>query len=361
MKYCIECVMPDTKPGLTFDDKGVCAACNNHKLKKEIDWDIRGTDFLSLVSCVKDKLSIYDCVIPVSGGKDSFVQVKMAIAYGLNPLAVSIDIGLKTQVGKDNLDKLSEYCDLFIFKPEQESHKELIKIGLERYGDPDYYSHGMIYSWPVKVAYKFEIPLVLYGEDPGFEYVGDNSKGFDFDWFYKHAVRNYDKGMSEIYKFSKLRNYFLPGQFEVWNVDVKFLGHYFFWDSVENFKMAKQMGFRYPLIRKEGSYRKWVGVDEDINRIHQYIKVLKFGYGRATDHACEDIRNGKITREEGIELVRKYDTEDLTGKYIFKLADYLGEDRLIIEQMIEKQRDKDIWYHDGNKWHIKEWIGYGYE
>jgi len=331
--------MPDTKPFLKFNDEGVCSACLNHKEKQKekngINWNEREKELQILANNVKSKKNkLFDVVIPVSGGKDSITQVHMALEYGLRPLAVNVDYGIKTDIGRKNLDIISSMgAMLMTVRPPQKIHKKLIRIGFEDYGDPDLMSHPLLYAFPHRVAIAFKTPLILWGEQAGFEYCDDsfsyNSCQIDRQWFSKHVVGKnitiidiadkYDIPLKDLLIYD-----FPEDELKESGVISTFLGCYFKWDSEENLKIAETYGFNNLSHPREGTFRNYVGIDEKINRIHQYMKVLKFGYGRATDHACEEIRNGRMTRNEAIKKIKIHDVKALSDYYVNDFCKYLG-------------------------------------
>lgn len=371
MKYCKKCIMPDTKPYITFDPSGVCSACLAHESKRKsasgINWETRKNEFEVIIKdALDEKAPNYDVVVPVSGGKDSITQVHRALQYGMRVLAVNVDYGIKTEVGIHNLGLIADMgANLLIYRPEQMLHKKLIKIGFEDFGDPDLLSHTLLHAYPLWVALKFEVPLVLLGEDSSFEYSGENGSSskthITREWFSRYAANSgYDaRFIAKTYgvPFEALRFYDFPDGFEESSIKAIFMSHYFYWDSEEHLKIAKKFGFKTLDRNREGTYRNYVGIDEKINRIHQYMKVLKFGYGRATDHACEDIRNGRITREKAKELVRLYDTNELSDYYVNDFINYLGYTKKKFRSILEKYRNRKIWKKtkDG-KWRIHEYL-----
>ena len=320
--YCKNCLMPDTKPYINFNSEGICNACvssiEKKNLKSGINWSQRKKEFDELIEWTKkQKAPLYDAMVPVSGGKDSITQVHRLLNRGLRILAVNVDYGIKTEIGKYNLERIPLMgANLIIFRPELKLHKQLIRIGLEEYGDPDLLSHTLLHAYPLHVAKQFNIPLCLLGENSAFEYGGKknlaSSKEITRSWFDSYAA---NKGMTAktISKkfnipFKELWQYDFPDDIEQnKNIKATFCSYYFKWDSNQHLNIAKRYGFKQLETPNEGTYRKFVGIDELINRLHQYIKVLKFGYGRATDHASEDIRLNKISREEAKILVMKYD------------------------------------------------------
>ena len=357
MKYCRKCVMPDTKPFIKFDDSGICNACNSHILKNEflngIDWEQRKKEFEAIISQAKEKNAPhYDVVIPVSGGKDSLTQVHIAMKYDLRILAVNVDYGIKTEVGIHNLQLIPKMgATLMTVRPEQKHHNEMIKIGFEDFGDPDLMSHALLYAYPMWVAVNFSVPLVFWGENTAFEYGGDKISGqkthIDRDWFYKYVVT---KGITTDFISHKyniphclLKVYDFPEE-EIANkaINAIFLSCFFLWDSEEHLKVAQQYGFHTLSHAREGTFRNYVGIDEKINRIHQFMKVLKFGYGRASDHACEEIRNNRMTREQAMELVRQHDSDALSDYYVDDFCFLLGYTKEKFWEIMEKHRNKDI-------------------
>lgn len=369
MKYCAKCLMPSTKPHIKFDEDGVCSACASAEQKSNaqdgIDWDAREKEFEEYVRGAKAaNAPFFDALVPVSGGKDSISQVHRLLDKGLRILAVNIDYGIKTDIGHYNLNCIPEMgANLFIYKPEQKLHKKLIRLGFEKYGDPDLMSHTLLHAGPLRVALQFKIPLVLLGENSAFEYSGDSGKtggqSITRDWFTKYAACNgHDANyVSKEYDipFEKLVMYDFPDELVTSNTKAVFASHYFFWDSERNLEIAEKYGFKSLESAREGTYRKYVGIDEKINRIHQYMKVLKFGYGRATDHACEDIRNGRITRGEAKKLVAEYDLQDLSEDYINSFAEYLEYTPDEVRDILEKFRNKEIWQKDHNgNWYIPD-------
>lgn len=368
MKYCRECVMPDTKPYISFDEQGICNACRAHQYKNQylggINWRAREAEFERIVLEAKARgAPFYDVLVPVSGGKDSITQVHRLLKYDSRILAVNVDYGIKTEIGWYNLNLVPEMgANLVIYRPAQPLHKHLIRLGFEDFGDPDLLSHTLLHAYPLHVALQFKIPLVWLGENSAFEYGGEQSLAqcntITRAWFTKFAANagRDARFVSERYQIpmSELYLYDFPDELERFQTTrAVFMSYYFYWDSEEHLKIARQYGFKTLDGPSEGTYRNYVGIDEKINRIHQYLKVLKFGYGRATDHACEDIRNGRLNREEGKELVRKYDLMDLSDYYVNDFIDYAGFTRPEFFKILERYRNHKIWKKSvEGRWYI---------
>lgn len=367
MRYCTRCLMPSTKPHLTFDAQGVCSACRSHERKcsqeQSIDWEKRREQFDDLVRQAREaEAPHYDVLVPVSGGKDSITQVHHLLGKGLRILAVNIDYGIKTGIGVRNLNRIPEMgASLFTFRPQLELHKQLIRIGFMEHGDPDLMSHTLLHAGPLHVALQFEIPLVLLGENSAFEYGGDADLAelnhITRQWFSKYAANNGRDAryVSREYgiPFEHLTMYDFPDKLVGSGTRTAFCSYYFPWDSEKHLGIARKYGFETLDGPGEGTYRNYVGIDEIINRIHQYFKVLKFGYGRATDHACEDIRKGRISREQGKQLVREHDLRPLSRKYIDSFCDFIGITAATFQEVMEGFRNEAIWKRDSmGQWRI---------
>lgn len=353
--YCKKCLFPNTRPHLKFNQQGICSACRGVTNKKKYDWDAAREGFKTLCAIAKSKKAEYDCVIPVSGGKDSIYQVVKARQYGMNVLAVNVDYGIKTDEGIHNLNIISDKLgtDILTFKPGN-YHKKLIKLGFLEYGDPDAFSHALLYSYPINTAEDIGIPIVLFGENPAVEYLGNNRRSLStisWSWWFSYVVRwevwndlltKYAKDLGTNSKQYTISNHNYK--------KVSFLGNYFYWDSKKHAKIAESLGFKKP-EQVPGTYRNWVGIDEVIHRVHQYMKVIKFGYGRATDHVCEDIREGKISRNDAIALA-SWDNEGLPNSIVLQFCSYINISIEQFNSVVDKFRNRDFWKYDNKE---KEW------
>ncbi len=368
IKYCTRCWIPSTKPHITFDSLGVCNACNAHDKKETsldgINWDARSEAFKKLVLEAKNKKApFFDVVVPVSGGKDSITQIHRLLPYELRILAVNVDYGIKTPIGEKNLNCIPQMgASLSVFKPEPKLNQKLIRIGFEHYGDPDLLSHTMLHAFPLHTAINFKVPLLLHGENSAFEYGGEKSVAkscfFTKEWFNNYAANMgrdaYFVSREHNIPIEKLKLYQYPEHNLSSRTKAVFMSHFFRWDSNLHLKIAKSYGFQCLSKAKEGTYRNFVGIDEKINRIHQYLKVLKFGYGRATDHACEDIRNRIISKEDARELIQKYDLVPLSDYYIKDFIDLIDMKKSNFLSTLEKYRNRDLWKQkQSGDWYIE--------
>lgn len=322
MKFCTKCVMPETKPDLFFDKEGVCDACRSAELKNKIDWDSRKKEFEELIEKHRNKSGTnYDCVIPVSGGKDSHYQTYICkVKYGLNPLLVSFEPTLYTELGKKNLYNLNHEfgCDLVQFRKNPIVYKKLGRFAFEQVGDHEWPNHLGIFTVPVRTAVQYKIPLIIWGENSQLEYGGPKASRMksilDKRWLYEFGgllgQRPEDMiGVNSLTR-SDLLPYFYPSDKELLQAKIRgiFLGYYFKWDAKPQVELMKKYGFTVkndgPV---EGTYTNYENLDDAMYSIHDYLKFVKYGFGRTTDHTCIDIRNGRLTRSEGVKLVKKYD------------------------------------------------------
>jgi len=365
--YCKKCLIPNTKPYANFTDS-VCSACISYRLKnqgtKKIDWKKRLNEFEKIINWTrKQKSPYYDVMVPVSGGKDSIAQVNFLLKYKLRILAVCIDYGIRTKIGEENLKIITKMgANLIKYTPESKIHRRLIRIGLEKYGDPDLLSHTLMLGYPMRIGIIFKIPLLFMGENSAFEYGGlkrlSKNKYMTKEYF-NHYVANKMVSAKSIVKdfnipYKNLLKYDFPDELEKSKkVKAVFSSYFFPWSSDDNFNIAKKYGFKSLKKQREGTYRTNTGIDELINRLHHYLKLLKFGYGRGTDHASEDIRSGKLSRNQAKRLVRKYDTQVLGNYYINSICKFLGYKPSDFLKIVEKYRNTQIWKKSKNgKWYI---------
>ncbi len=357
LSYCTKCVMPNTKPDLFFDEQGVCDACRSAESKhKKINWAARKKEFEKIIARYRSKDGgNYDCIVPVSGGKDSHYQVYMIKeVYKLNPLLVCFEQTYITDLGRKNLENIRNFgCDMIYIKKNPAVYKKMVIEGFRRVGDNEWPNHLGIFTSPVNIAVKFNIPLLIWGENPQLEYGGPASSReknyIDRRWLEEFGGllgnRVNDMVGTDGITAKDLLLYTYPKDTDLKRVGVTglFLGYYFKWDARKQTDlMIKKYGFNVkddgPI---EGTYTTYENLDEATVGIHDYLKFLKYGFGRATDHVCLDIRNGRITRQEGLDLVKKYD-----GKYpaygVKMLAEYTGLPKKEIDQLFDKFTNKQI-------------------
>ncbi|EOQ97968.1 N-acetyl sugar amidotransferase [Leptospira sp. 2 VSF19] len=336
IKYCIRCVMPHTKPDLHIDEEGVCNACRSYEKRVEVDWVARRKELDIIVDKYRSKGSNWDCIIPVSGGKDSTYQVVRMLQLGLTPLCVTATTCDLSDIGRKNIENIKKLgVDLVEFSPNPIVRAQLNKIGLTEVGDIAWPEHVGIFTIPVRAAVQFNIPLVVWGENSQNEYGGPAAAAennvLTRRWLEEFGgllgLRVSD--LSATYGISErnLIPYQYPTDEELKRVGVTglFLGHYLPWDGLANVLIAQANGFHSYGEPCEGSMVDYENLDNNLHGIHDYFKFLKYGFARATDQASLHIRRGRITRKDGMEVVRKRD-----GKFPWT---YLGKP---LEKMLER-------------------------
>ena len=310
--------MPETKPDLSFQ-ANICNACINFNNRKKINWKEREEQLSIILNRYKNKSeSNWDCIIPVSGGKDSTYQVITAIKFGMNPLCVTSRTCDLSLIGRKNLDNIRELgVDLIEVSPDAQTRYKLNRIGLLELGDISWPEHVGIFTIPVRVAVNFKVPLILWGENSQNEYGGpageEKNNTLDRRWLEEFGgligMRVSDlSSYSELQK-KNLINYTYPDNEEIIKAKITglFLGHYLPWDGHQNALIAKEYGFKYFENRVEGSLVDYENLDNYQTGIHDYFKFLKFGFSRVTDIACLYIRRNRLTRDEAKNYIMKYD------------------------------------------------------
>ena len=361
LKYCKRCLYPDTKPQLEFNEDGICSACINYDRKSRIDWSKKRQELQEILGKYKSKDgNNYDCLIPVSGGKDSTFQTHfMKNECGLNPLVVNFHPLDQTELGRKNLENLKKLgVDCIEFSPNPTVYQKLARFGLVELGDFQWPEHIGIFTIPVQIAVRYKIPLIIWGENPQFEYgkPTDINKEYvlDKEWNEKNGGYFLDKikptDMTKYgFELNDLKPYLYPSDEGIRSVGVTgiFLGSYIKWDIFKQLEIVKKLGFQEDSEIREGTYDSWENLDVKFTSFHDYFKFLKFGFGRATDHASIEIRHGRMTRKEGLELVKKHE-----GKIPVKYLDeFLRDAKISHEQFIqicEKFTNKELFKKDKN-------------
>ena len=361
MKYCKQCLYPDTKPQLEFNNEGVCSACINFAKKSTIDWNKKRDELEQILKKYSSKNeNNYDCIIPVSGGKDSTFQTYFITKeLGYNPLVINFHPLDQTVLGKQNLENLKKLgVDCIEFSPNPKIYKKLARFGLIELGDFQWPEHIGIFTVPIQIAVKYKIPLIIWGENPQFEYgkPTDITKEtlLDKEWNEKNGGYFLDKikpqDMTKYgFDLKDLKPYIYPSDEEIKEIGVTaiFLGSYIKWDIFKQLELVKKLGFLEDKEIREGTYDSWENLDVKFTSFHDYFKFLKFGFGRATDHASIEIRNGRITREQGLELVKKHEG-NIPTKY---LDEFLESAEISYDEFIkicEKFTNKELFKKDEN-------------
>ena len=384
--FCSKCVMSNQRPqsvvefkntsnqkfGLNIDpNSNVCDACNYNETKQKIDWNKREGELLELLKKYR-KSSGYDCVVPGSGGKDSaYTAHVLKYKYGMNPLTVTWAPHMYTDIGWKNFDNWIKVggFDNILFSPNGKVHRLLTKLAFENLLHPfQPFIIGQKIIGPL-IALKFNIPLIFYGENQA-EYgnaVEENANPqMDNKFFSQKNNSEIILGGEKLSDLLKKYNFNL-NDFEPYiapkindliekKIEQRYLGYYLKWDPQEcYYYAAKNTGFRPNTERTEGSYSKYSSIDDKIDPFHYFLTHVKFGLGRASYDAAQEIRNEKITREEGINLVEKYDSE-FPNKYFKEFLEYIDLKEEEFFSTIDNFRSPHLWGEEGGVWKLLQKI-----
>ena len=365
MKFCKECVYPKVAVLLSMDDDGVCSACKAHKIfleQSDIVWKEKEQKFEKLINSYK-KNNYYDCIIPVSGGKDSYFQTHICKKYSLKPLLVTYDNNNWLPEGKYNRDQMKKKFDVdhIMWSPGEEVLKKINRITFKRIGDMNWHDHCGIFTAPIIVAVKFNIPLIIWGEtewDIAGIFGPEDFVEFSNRDRHENSLRGY-----EWYDFINDKDDYLtekdfgwakyPSDEEILSVGVRgiYIGNFFKWDGNYNAKLAKEKyDWKESQTPFERTYRLISNLDNRYsNGVSDLLKFVKFGYGRASDHVSKDIRNKHMSRDEGIKLVKKHD--HIVSKDLFYWLDYVEMKEEEFWKIADKFRDPRVWHIKNNQWY----------
>ena len=360
---CIRCLLPNTKPDLVLKRGHQCGACNYIDYYNKIDWNKRETDLIQRVKLVKEKrknLDGYDCTIAVSGGKDSTYQTYIVREkLGLSALLLNFEPSRPTEIGIKNLENLrnSFGYDLLILK-KNPNYRKLAKIGFEIVGDHEWPNHVGIYCWPLTIANQMKIPFTFYGEprgiiglgqensfyEPGVEFVTRDivEQYIGMNGFRLNDMIKYDKSL----KLKDLQPYMFPENLSQDIVGID-LGHFYKWNFYENMDVIKKYGWQ------EGEYSEDTFVNiEDLDcgfmPYHQYFKFIKYGYGRATDHASYQVRIGKISKSKAKELIINHEGR-LPKKYFQEFLSFLEINEERFYKKVDQFANRRLFEYNENK------------
>jgi N-acetyl sugar amidotransferase len=364
VRFCKKCTVSNQRPRISFDENGVCSACNYAEFKRSsINWSNREQELQDLCSKYRKNNGDYDVIVPCSGGKDgSFVAHQLKYKYGMNPLAVTWAPLKATELGRINLDKFIESgFNHILGTPNPVVTRKLAHLSFKYIGDPfQPFIYGQT-NFPLQISTKFNIPLIMYGENGEVEYGGDMKNAFkpnrsieDHDNHYFSGKppefwMNHGLTQADLFPFKPpayediIRN----------NTQIHFFGYYKFWDPQENFYYCKEKtGFRPNSERSEGTYSKYASLDDQIDGWHYYLAYIKFGIGRTTSDTAHEIRDGKITRDEGIALVKRFDHERPKKYYqeFLRFCDISDDE---VESIVDSWRSEHLWVKESGSWRLK--------
>lgn len=355
--------MPDTRPGSIFDKEGVCQACRNYEKRKTINWEERKKQLINLCNKYRRENGYYDCIIPVSGGKDShFLTYLMKEKMKMNPLLITVaDPFTKTEAGKHNLRNLGDTfnCDIIAFNVSVDLFRRATKIGFEKLGEPLKFIEAAIYTMPFKIAMKFNIPLVIYGENPTYEYGTTDKEEYNSgNQYIKKVFEKIDINfwVSRHISLKELNAIIPPTEEELRKFcpDVIFMSYYIPWDGEKNYLVAKRYGFKDLTHewKREGNIEFYDQLDSVAYIVHLWMKYPKFGFARATDIASRWVRSGKINRKEAKRLIMEYDHK-LDQKAMDDFIKFIGYTPRQFWDIVERFWNREIFGKVNGIWRLK--------
>ena len=359
IRFCTRCTVSSMRPRITFNEEGVCSACLFAETKEKTDWDFRENQLEVLCQKHRSRDGSFDVVVPVSGGKDGgFVAHQLKHKYGMNPLCVSFSPLIPTEIGQQNLRAfINSGFDVIQGHPNGQVARKLARLAFEHMGDPfQPFIYGQT-NFPLRIASQERIGLVMYGEDGEAEYGGSvkeprakrNPEEHDSQYFSGKSPEfweAYGVTNKELEIFQSPVSSFKP--------EIHFMGYYKRWLPQENFYYCHEhTGFKPNPERTLGTYSKYSSLDDKLDSWHYYLAYLKFGIGRATSDTAHEIRDGHITREEGVALVKKFDGE-FPSNHWQECLDYMSLTNETAMKIMDSWRDPRVW--DGNKLRSAVWM-----
>lgn len=351
LQWCSNCVAMSTRPRITFDQRGWCNACRWAETKRKLDWDARKQELLDLLDDHRSDGAGFDCLVPVSGGKDgSYVSYSLKHRYGMNPLTVTITPPLPLELGRRNLRAFTESgYQLLTVNPDHDTMRELNRLGLIEMGFPYYGWLIAIHTAVTRVALAMDIGLIFYGEDGEVEYGGTTETARDPIYSFDYQKRiylegGYDKVLAKS-DASPTDAYFFtfPDEDDATRpLDITHWSYFENWDPYRNYLVAKEhCGLQENPEGNPGTFTNFAQNDQALYPLHTYLMFLKFGFGRANQDACIEVRRGAMDRPQAVNLVRLYDGEFPEG-YVEDYLDYYEMSRDEFGEVLDSWANDDI-------------------
>lgn len=364
VRYCRRCIMPDTRPRIVFDGDGVCNACHTADEKQRIDWDARRAEFLALVEPYRSRDGRWDCIVPWSGGKDSStVAYRLKHELGMNPLLVTFSPLIPNEVGERNREALVRAgFDHLFFRPNQRAMRHLARRFFIERGNQKVAWDAGINTIPVQVAVRYGIRLVFYAEHGESEYGGrvlrEESKRLrDLAEVIEHQIGDDPANwVDDVVGEGDLNPYRYPDVDDVAGAGVKalYFAYFFRWSMADNYDFirAKIPFATHPGGRTPGTFTDFDSLDDKADNVYYYMQYVKFGFGRAVRDACRLIQNGRMTREQGVELARRFDGE-FPEEYLAEMLEYLQLSRGEFAGIVDQHRNDELWLREGSEWKLR--------
>jgi N-acetyl sugar amidotransferase len=370
MKYCDKCLMPDTRPGIVFEN-GICNPCINYEKQKTTNWPQRMNELKSICDKYRNcNGNNYDCAIAVSGGKDSHFQVYyIKEVLKMNPVLISSGVLDWTETGRKNLENLSDTfsCDIIMFNPNRNVSRKMLKKAFVEIGQPTWYHDALLYAFPYRMTMQLGLKFLIYGEDVNYTYGGKYSKETPSamlqplndvvkpiwdKWLEGGDITEKELNAAKVPSIEECKKN---------NLDPIYLGYFVPWDTHHNYEVAKKYGFRHldhEYVR-EGTLENYNQIDSIGYLLGQYLKYPKFGHSAATEMASRWIRSGMKTRQEMIPFVKEFDNK-LDQGIVDKFLEFTGVSVKEFWSMMDKWYNTELFKQDEDGiWHEKFEVGIG--
>jgi len=376
VKWCKKCVVSNQRPRIIFDHEGVCSGCRNTEHKNnEVDWNQREKELVSLLDKHRRTDGQWDVIVPSSGGKDSgYVAHQLKYKYGMNPLTVTWSPLQYTNIGFQNFQScIDAGLSNMLCTPNGKFQRKLARLCFEELGDAFHvFVLGQV-SYPLQMALKMGVKLVFYGENGEAEYAGDpkyvdkpykpttefvtqHFKGLTFRELLDYGLKNKDYLSKDDFTESDLTFYEPPSLDSLDKAGIlgkHFYSYYHKWSPQENYYYCSEhTGFKPNPERSEGTYSKYSSLDDKMDGFHYYLRYIKFGLGRCLEEAAHEVRDGHITREEGVALMRRYEGE-FPMKYFKDFLQYLNITEKHFWEVVDSWRASHLWEKVDGNWQLK--------
>jgi N-acetyl sugar amidotransferase len=383
--FCKRCVMSNQRPSTSpefrkqdtrietasFDDDGVCHACRFAEMKATIDWNDREARLVALLDCHRRKDGTFDVIVPGSGGKDSaYVSHQLKYRYGMHPLTVTWAPHIYTEIGWRNFQAwlFKGGFDNILFTPNPKVHAILTRLAFLNLLNPfQPFIIGQKVLAP-KMALKYDVPLIMYGENQAeyhnklsetqsplmssSHYTGEPGQKYYFGGVHQDELAKYDVTAADLEPYLPIAR----SEADRLGIEIHYMSFYHRWQPQENYYYAvENTGFESNPERSEGTYSKYASLDDRIDGFHYYTMFIKFGQGRAMNDAAHEIRDGHISREEAVALVRKYDGE-FPKKYYHEFLEYVGITEAEFQAAIDRNRSPHLWEKRDGQWVLKHQV-----
>ncbi len=358
--------MTNTRPRIVFNTSQECNACENARSKKLINWSQRKDEFTEIIKKIKSiskkNNSHYDCVVPWSGGKDSsYIAMQLKYEYGLNPLLVTFSPLIKNDCGEHNREELRKKgFDTIFVSPNYKIAKMLSRRFFIERGNPKVAWDAGVNSAPVQIALNYNIKTIFYAEHGESEYGGlvlseESKKRRDLREVIEHCIGDYPENwVNEKVNISDLAPYIYPREEKIKKLDVYYYAYFFKWSMYENYLFIKDNLNNFktnPFGRTEGTFTDFDSLDDKIDDLYYYMQYIKFGFGRCSRDASRMIYSNHLSREKGLELVKKYDGE-FPKRYLKDVLEYYDMNEIEFNDIINKHRNEEIWLQHKNNWRL---------